>query len=164
MRLGLNHLLHRNPQVSGQVGRNPIVISVGPGIGQLVRIPIRAWGLIAPLWTWSIEQVDITGDLSRPPQTLRNGPADRFMRIEEMAHPAVAIRRRGLGRRLEGIVGKHFDPDNAYTYIRVSEIFQNRRLYRPGTLGRSPGTHGRQDGEQTKIVRMGVEVFDQRIQ
>ena len=81
-----------------------------------------------------------------------------------MTHTAVAKRPCRLHCRLEGIVGKHFDPDNVYTYIRVSKIFQNRRLYRPGTLGRSPGTHGRQDGEQTKIVRMGVEVFDQRIQ
>ena len=120
--------------------------------------------MFSPFLPGRVEQVDIPGDLLRPPQALRYDLADGFVRIEEMAHAIVAERRRCLGRRLEGIVGKHPDPDDAYPYVRVIECFQNRRLYRPGTLGRSFGAHGRQDGQYTQFVIVGVEVIDQRIQ
>lgn len=59
-----------------------------------------------------------------------------------MMHPAVGKWLGSVGRRLDGIVGKHPDPDDGYANVRLAVFFQDGCLYCPGTLGRSFRTHG----------------------
>jgi hypothetical protein len=85
-----------------------------------------------------------------------------LVRIPELTCARIIESNRFLLRRRRGIAREHSNPDNADTDLGFRKCFDNRLVYRPGTLLASARSHGGQQGQKSNFATVAVEMVYQR--
>jgi hypothetical protein len=86
-----------------------------------------------------------------------------LVRVPELTYARIIESNRFLLRSRRGVARENSYPDNADTEPGFRKSFDNRLVYRPGTLLASARSHGGQQSEKSNFVTVAVEMIYQQL-